>query len=289
MFQVIWTHADFDGAFQWDPEALAMKGLPRDDFDAGEALARLEHDGFIRSYTVGGKRFGFVVNWHKHQDPHPGEKPIFPRPSDDPDFQVKVKEVRWRKPGDTAFESPEIERGLYPWLQLAGRLLATCTEVAGRLSATDKEGKEGKEGPSQEEDVPRLEPLTRQGPKPKAERQPKPIPKLEAILGPKGSPDDLAYWKLVGIFGAAKNPAPTQTAQAFVNAMMTIPPHSILAKAQNLRDSLSGPQFMPQLQKWLDGQGYLNPDAPSAGMAPSHRRESDEEYAALLEREQIGA
>lgn len=279
MFQVIWTHADFDGAFLWDPEALAMKGLPRDDFDAVEALDRLEQDGFIRSYVVEKARYGYVVNWHKHQDPHPGEKPVHPRPTNDPGFIVKVKEARWRKKGDTAFDCPEVERGLYPWVQLAGNLSASWIEVADKLSATDKEGKEGKESPDQEKPVPRLEPVPPQAPakSPKAKTASRPKPKLEEILGPKGSPDDAAYWKLVAIFGGAKNPAPTQTAQAFVEAILTTPVHSILAKAQNLRDSLSGPQFMPQLQKWLDGQGYLNPDA-TADKGPFHRASVDSDW-----------
>jgi hypothetical protein len=135
-----------------------------------------------------------------------------------------------------------------------------------------------KDFPSQDVPVPRLEPVpTTRATRPR-KGKPARQPKLEAILGPKGSPDDLAYWKLVGIFGGAKNPAPTQTAQAFVEAILTTPVHSILAKAQNLRDSLSGPQFMPQIQKWLDGQGYLNPDATTA-KGPSHRADTDSDWA----------
>ncbi len=136
-------------------------------------------------------------------------------------------------------------------------------------------------GLDQEGAVPRLEHTLPGGtphralPKKRTTTAKEPKPKLEAILGPKGLPDEVAYWKLVGIFGAAKNPAPTQTAQAFVEAMLKVPAHSILAKAQNLRDSLSGPQYMPQLQKWLDGQGYLNPDASMGSGKPMSDVTSD--------------
>jgi hypothetical protein len=296
MFEAIWTHADFDGCFQWDPDALAMKGLPRDAFDPTEAMARLEHDGFLRSYCVGEQRYGYVVNWHKHQDPHPGEKPVHPRPSADPFFIVKVKDYRWRKAGDTAFDHPEIERGLYPWLQLASNLQGGCPEVAEKLPATDKVGKEGKEGKdgeenlSQEGTVTRLEhtPTEQAAHRTREKKRPAKAPSrnLEQILGPHGSDDGNAYWKLVGVFGAAKNPAPTQTAQAFVNAKLKVEVHSILAKAQNLRDSLSDSKYMPQLQKWLDGQGYLNPDAPTrsseGSRSPAFRVGLDEEWAKAM-------
>lgn len=108
--------------------------------------------------------------------------------------------------------------------------------------------------------------------KKKPRSEDKPTPKLESILGPADSVDARLYWKLVGIFGSNKNPAPTQTAQAFVDAICKNDVVAILAKAQNLRDSLSGPQYMPQLLKWLEGQGYLNPDAtPAKGGAEKPR------------------
>ena len=176
MFQVIWTHADFDGAFQWDPEALAMKGLPRDNFDAAEALNRLEGDGFIRSYVVEGKCFGYVVNWHKHQDPHPGEKPVYPKPFDAPGFIVKVKPPKYREKADTGFGHDEVPVGLHQWMQLAEEFPAAFLEkLQGYTPATDKEGKEGKEGkesPGQEMPVHRVEPVLRNS----VERKKKPAP-----------------------------------------------------------------------------------------------------------------
>lgn len=135
-FQVTWTFADFDGCFPWDPEALAMKGLPRDSFDPGQALDQLEQAGFLRSYEADGQRFGYIVNWHKHQDPHPGESPVYPKPQGDPDFIVKVKVPKWRKEGiDTASNAPWIETGCQPLVQLASKLPAGCTQLASKLPA----------------------------------------------------------------------------------------------------------------------------------------------------------
>lgn len=144
-----------------------------------------------------------------------------------------------------------------------------------------------KDCPSQEVPVPRLEPVPTR--KPRSERKPlKAASSLDEMLGELKAP----YWKLVSTFGGpAKNPAPKTTAQLYTSALAEegITAEILQAKAEGLKASCSDPKFMPMLRTWLDGQGYLNPDAPSAGSAPAHRRESDEEYAAFLERGQIGA
>ncbi len=132
LFQGIWILADFDGSFLWDPMALAMRLLPRDAFDPIEAMDRLERDGFIRSYEVGGLRFGYVVNWHKYQDPHPGEKPIHPKPSEDPGFMVKIKDLKYRKDGDLGFDLPDLPKGVYPYEQVASKLLASGQQIASK-------------------------------------------------------------------------------------------------------------------------------------------------------------
>lgn len=290
MFQGIWTHADFDGCFQWDPDDLAMKILPRDDFDAAEALDRLERDGFIRSYIVKGKRFGYVVTWHKHQDPHPGEKPIYPKPAGDPEFIVKVKEYRWRKAGDTAFDHPEIERGLYPWVQLASNLQVDCGEVAERLSATDKERKESPDQKGISTNVlgvPRAGVEVTATPPTVKATAPKPKPSvddsLESILGGKDSPAWTSYWKLAGLFGPGKNPAPKTTAKLYAYAIVGFHPDHLLEKAQELVKATSEQKYLPQLAKWLEGEGYRNP-TPSRQPAKSSSVSADD-----ATREQIRA
>lgn len=129
MLQGIWTLADFDGCFEWDPEALAMKVLPRDDFDAQEALGRLERDGFIKSFDVDGRRYGYVTRWHDHQDPHPLERPVYPRPDGDPEFNVRVKAEKYRREGDIGLGVPDLLPGRFPFPQVASKLLASSQKV----------------------------------------------------------------------------------------------------------------------------------------------------------------
>lgn len=129
LFQGIWTVADFDGCFQWDPPALAMKLLPRDQFDPVAAMDKLEGDGFLKSYRASVGKFGYVVNWHKYQDPHPAEKAIHPKPEDDPNFIVRVKAPIYRKPEDLGFGRPDIQKGIYPYQQVVSKLLESCQQV----------------------------------------------------------------------------------------------------------------------------------------------------------------
>jgi hypothetical protein len=67
-----------------------------------------------------------------------------------------------------------------------------------------------------------------------------------------------------------------------MDVIAKVPINTLLAKARNHRESLSDPQYMPQLQKWLDGQGYLNPDAPTRSAqgrgSPTPRAGLDEEW-----------
>lgn len=132
LFQGIWTLADFDGCFQWDPEGLAMKLLPRDQFDASEALDLLERHGFVKSYEANGAKFGFIVNWHKYQDPHPGERPVFPKPSGNADFVVRVKQPKYRSSVDLGFGRLDIHAGITQFQQVVSKLHEPCENVASK-------------------------------------------------------------------------------------------------------------------------------------------------------------
>lgn len=129
LFQGIWTLADFDGCFRWDPEGLAMKLLPRDQFDSVEALDLLERLGFIKSYEANSTKFGFIVNWHKYQDPHPGERPVFPKPLDDSTFHVRVKAPKYRSSIDLGFGRLDIQAGISQFQQVVSMLQAPCEKV----------------------------------------------------------------------------------------------------------------------------------------------------------------
>lgn len=130
LFQGIWTLADFDGCFRWDPEGLAMKLLPRDQFDSVEAMDLLERLGFIKAYEANSTKFGFIVNWHKYQDPHPGERPVFPKPFDDSTFHVRVKAPKYRSSIDLGFGRLDIQAGISQFQQVVSMLQASCEKVA---------------------------------------------------------------------------------------------------------------------------------------------------------------
>ena len=89
---------------------------------------------------------------------------------------------------------------------------------------------------------------------------------LEQILdGGKGTPTWEAYWTLVATFGGQpKNFAPKTTARLYVAALKagTTPAH-IQDRAQLLRNGTDDVKYLPQLAKWLEGQGYLTPDLPA--------------------------
>ena len=89
---------------------------------------------------------------------------------------------------------------------------------------------------------------------------------LDEILGDC----KLAYWAMVDTFGGqSKNYSPVKTATLFVEAVKSHTAELILAKAQGLRASVEDAKFLPQLEKWLEGQGYLNPDSPASRRAAS--------------------
>jgi hypothetical protein len=75
LFIALWTMADREGRMEDRPKRIKAEALPYDDCDANELLDRLAERGFIARYTVGETRFIQVVNFAKHQTPHPREAP----------------------------------------------------------------------------------------------------------------------------------------------------------------------------------------------------------------------
>lgn len=67
IFEGLWCYADREGRFEWKP--LVLRGLitPFWEGNFGRALELLEGADFIRSYTVDGKRYGYVPGFAKHQ------------------------------------------------------------------------------------------------------------------------------------------------------------------------------------------------------------------------------
>ena len=75
LFIYLWTEADKEGRLEDRPKQLKAYGLPYDDCDADQLLNELHAAGFIKRYEGGGKKIIWIVNFKKHQNPHPKETP----------------------------------------------------------------------------------------------------------------------------------------------------------------------------------------------------------------------
>jgi len=73
VFQGLWCHADREGRLEDRPTRLKVEILPYDKIDMGAMLARLEEAGFIVRYEAENRRIIQIVNFTKHQRPHPNE------------------------------------------------------------------------------------------------------------------------------------------------------------------------------------------------------------------------
>ncbi|MGA2120068.1 MAG: phage replication protein [Bryobacteraceae bacterium] len=74
MFIYLWTIADRAGRLRDNPRRIGAALFPYEPglpFDEG--LQQLHEAGFIRRYVVHGDRLIQVVNWARHQNPHPKE------------------------------------------------------------------------------------------------------------------------------------------------------------------------------------------------------------------------
>lgn len=74
LFIGLWTLADREGRLEDRPKRIKMELFPYDSFDVDPMLSRLQADGFLTRYEVGGFRFIQIENFVKHQDPHYKEK-----------------------------------------------------------------------------------------------------------------------------------------------------------------------------------------------------------------------
>jgi hypothetical protein len=63
----LWTSADREGRFKWEPRALKLDCLPYDDVDFSAILDALHERGFIVRYEVDGRHYGAIPSWLQHQ------------------------------------------------------------------------------------------------------------------------------------------------------------------------------------------------------------------------------
>jgi hypothetical protein len=90
-FAGLWTAADREGRFRWDPEVLKLDALPFDQVDFSMVLDALAGAGHIRRYASGGKHYGSIPSWKEHQVINIREaKSSIPSPDDCDDVPTHV-------------------------------------------------------------------------------------------------------------------------------------------------------------------------------------------------------
>lgn len=67
VFAGLWGHCDRFGRFECRPRHLKLDILPFLDFDMADTIRALEGAGFIQTYEVGSKRYGFIPSFAEHQ------------------------------------------------------------------------------------------------------------------------------------------------------------------------------------------------------------------------------
>lgn len=75
VFAGLWPIADREGRLLDRPKKIKAEVMPYDDIDVDCALQQLADAGFVLRYQVDGQACIQIVNWSKHQNPHPREAP----------------------------------------------------------------------------------------------------------------------------------------------------------------------------------------------------------------------
>ena len=63
------TEADDKGVFLWKPTTLKMRLFPVDNVDMTALLSELQSVDMVRKYEIGGRHYGAIRNFRKHQRP----------------------------------------------------------------------------------------------------------------------------------------------------------------------------------------------------------------------------
>ena len=67
VFAGLWGHCDRFGRFECRPRHLKLDILPFLEFDMADTIRILEAAGFVQTYEVGSKRYGFIPSFAEHQ------------------------------------------------------------------------------------------------------------------------------------------------------------------------------------------------------------------------------
>jgi len=66
-FAGLWTVADREGRFRWEPDELKLDCLPYDDVDFSRVLDALATRGFVVRYASHGREYGVIPGFVRHQ------------------------------------------------------------------------------------------------------------------------------------------------------------------------------------------------------------------------------
>lgn len=84
LFAGLWCWADKKGRLEDRPKKLKADILPYDTADGNTLLQQLADRNFIIRYEANGSKYIQIVNWEKHQKPHPKEAASdIPSPSEE--------------------------------------------------------------------------------------------------------------------------------------------------------------------------------------------------------------
>lgn len=70
----LWTLADCKGRIEYRPKRIKAELFPYDELDIDALSHNLSMYGFVRIYSVQGRRYIEVANFLKHQNPHKNER-----------------------------------------------------------------------------------------------------------------------------------------------------------------------------------------------------------------------
>jgi len=73
LFIGLWCYSDKEGLFEWRPKRIKALIFPYDGFKIDKYLDELLEVRLIEKYAFEGKEYGNVINFKKHQRPHPHE------------------------------------------------------------------------------------------------------------------------------------------------------------------------------------------------------------------------
>lgn len=93
-FVGLWTIANYRGCLENRPKRIKAQILPYDNCDIEKIMINLERSGFIARYSVNGAAYLKIMNFEKHQNPHPNEKKAGSDIPDIPESEAQVVESK---------------------------------------------------------------------------------------------------------------------------------------------------------------------------------------------------